>query len=847
MRGTSAYVPCARPGPLTPRLEPPLLKRARSCPSRERWCRLPTSRSPVSLTGGTSKVLQSLREPLSETPTNVLSEGDLPSVGYHTDLTPEEWPSHQRNFITKAIERSAGKFSAADVLSSPSGQQYKARTNRLFGPCRSEEADLTDWVGSQVFQYLKDSSDWQDWINYILNRKLWSTKSAQYSVLMTSMFFILIVCALAYSAFTELDIDTALWRTLGFLLDTVSRLASQHTASGAEGGQFEEEDILVGRNVGFIVTLIGLIFVSSFIGLISSGIAEKVSEIDSGISVIMEANHIVVCHWTTQVIRAPGTSLECASFCCHIHAKLQRMMLLGQGISLLQEMLTAHERLLGTGQEMTVVILAKDRRAEVLPFLESALGPTLMQRVIYREGDPTQIADLYAAGIHRAFGVCVLTSSQNPMISDSVNARTALQIGRVDPGASVVVELYREDNASSFIGLHPGFEYVQMPSVSAQILVRFLQGDVSGRVARELLSSDGQEFHLKPCTGLSGQYYGSCFDAHTDCIPVGIRRTKGEETTLYFNPPDKLRIRRDDSLLILSYSTSVAQVDLKNSGHVYRRERAAWRKKNTMAAQPSEVEGLFDNPLMQGADRLYNAVASVARSLAEAPFSREEINAKRNPYTKRLHCTWLVCGWKSGMGMGLELRRVCRTVSPRALISVSCAIRRHHSLFGRDSWSGCNRLFHEQCPTGDPRPHIGRRRGSAGTRQKLAYSVRRRMLQAGSARHELKHYAPALRHILGTHASRTCFKALPNVQFSGAIVLSTPNERKSREVADADALLQVNLLRSVLRERGLHNVTYLSDYDEADTTEDEEIFARKNTDDPIISIGEITRTLCVQV
>ena len=36
----------------------------------------------------------------------------------------------------------------------------------------------------------------------------------------------------------------------------------------------------------------------------------------------------------------------------------------------------------------------------------------MRKQIIYREGDPTQIADLYATGVHRASGICILTSDR---------------------------------------------------------------------------------------------------------------------------------------------------------------------------------------------------------------------------------------------------------------------------------------------------------------------------------------------------------------------------------------------------------------------------------------------------
>ena len=89
--------------------------------------------------------------------------------------------------------------------------------------------------------------------------------------------------------------------------------------------------------------------------------------------------------------------------------------------------------------------------------------------------------------------------------------------------------------------------------------------------------------------------------------------------------------------------------------------------------------------------------------------------------------------------------------------------------------------------------------------------------------------------------------SLPRVEFCGAIVLSMPDGKTGREVADAKALLQVNILRSVFRERGLQDIVYVSDYNEADTTETGTTVNEMTVADPVLSIGEITTSLTVQV
>ena len=71
---------------------------------------------------------------------------------------------------------------------------------------------------------------------------------------------------------------------------------------------------------------------------------------------------------------------------------------------------------------------------------------------------------------------------------------------------------------------HPNFEYVQVPSIGAQLLVRFLQSDVTGQVSSEIFTSVGQEFHLKPLKRQAGRKYRTFFDTLPDCIPVGVAR-----------------------------------------------------------------------------------------------------------------------------------------------------------------------------------------------------------------------------------------------------------------------------------------------------------------------------------
>ena len=111
-------------------------------------------------------------------------------------------------------------------------------------------------------------------------------------------------------------------------------------------------DVGWGRRIlALVVTITGLLIAGTLIGLIASGVEQRVEGMRRGRSIVAEANHYVVLGWSSRL----------------------RVVI---------------DQLTKSDQHSVVVVLADRDASEMNDELRADLDPTLGQRLVFRSGDP---------------------------------------------------------------------------------------------------------------------------------------------------------------------------------------------------------------------------------------------------------------------------------------------------------------------------------------------------------------------------------------------------------------------------------------------------------------------------
>src|SRR3954447_12204278 len=159
--------------------------------------------------------------------------------------------------------------------------------------------------------------------------------------------------------------------------------------SGALGGDAGSPAYLATM---FGVTLGGIFIVSIFIGVLTSGIENRLEELRRGRSFVVETGHTVILGWSSQIF------------------------------SIISELVIANEN----QSRGCVVILAERDKTEMEEEIRSKVGKTGRTRVVCRSGSPSDMADLDVVNPHTARSIIVLApESDNP---DSTVIKTILAL-----------------------------------------------------------------------------------------------------------------------------------------------------------------------------------------------------------------------------------------------------------------------------------------------------------------------------------------------------------------------------------------------------------------------------------
>ena len=96
----------------------------------------------------------------------------------------------------------------------------------------------------------------------------------------------LFIGSLFYYYFLDVNFTSSLWNSWTFLVD-----AGSHGAETKFAGKF----------ISVIITILGMLFFATLIGLLTSGIEEKLEELKKGRSSVVEKNHTIILGWSNKV------------------------------------------------------------------------------------------------------------------------------------------------------------------------------------------------------------------------------------------------------------------------------------------------------------------------------------------------------------------------------------------------------------------------------------------------------------------------------------------------------------------------------------------------------------------
>lgn len=296
-----------------------------------------------------------------------------------------------------------------------------------------------------------------------------------------------------------------------------------------------------------LLGLVALLCVSTLVGVITTGLAERLAELSRGRSTVLEQGHVLVLGWSDQVTTVVG------------------------------ELVAAQ----APRRPRVIVVLADRDKAEMEQVLTARVGPAVRTRIICRSG-PASDPDVLALVSPRAAStVLVLPSTEPTADAEVLRVLLALRavLGEGADGPPVLAAV-RDDRyrAPARLAAGPRGTVLETDLVTARLIAQCVGRPGLSLVLRDLLDFAGDEFHLAAATAFQDGPFGATLLGHPNSCVVGVLTPDGR--TL-LNPPADTVVGPGSRLILLARDDDSTRVG--DCGHLV--------DDSVIVAAPSERDG----------------------------------------------------------------------------------------------------------------------------------------------------------------------------------------------------------------------------------------------------------------
>ncbi|MGL1889307.1 MAG: NAD-binding protein [Reichenbachiella sp.] len=337
---------------------------------------------------------------------------------------------------------------------------------------------------------------------------------------LTLLLVVILAIILLYSGIKPVDMDhftilDSLWENMIHMLDP-----------GTLGGTDSDWGM---RAYLLSVTLIGVVVLSTLIGLVSNGILTKLEDLRKGRSFVIEKKHTLILGWSSKIF------------------------------TIISELVEANENL----KEGVIVILADKDKVEMEDEVKLKVPITKNTRVICRTGDPIDIDDIHIGNPYDSKSIIVLDKDNEN--SDSQIIKTIVAIvtnpNRREEPYHVTAEITDSKNfeVAKMVGKDE-VELILSDDFISRIMVQTSRQSGLSVVYIELMDYDGDEIYFtdEDTDQLIGKTFKDIIFVYEKSAVMGLQFADG---TVAINPPmdtvfnkgDKvIGITEDDDTLIPS-------------------------------------------------------------------------------------------------------------------------------------------------------------------------------------------------------------------------------------------------------------------------------------------------------
>jgi voltage-gated potassium channel Kch len=270
------------------------------------------------------------------------------------------------------------------------------------------------------------------------------------------------------------------------------------------------------------VTAGGILVFSTLIGVIFTGIDNKLTELRKGRSFVVEREHTIIFGWSPEIF------------------------------SVIAELVVANE----SRRSACIAILAEKDKVEMEDEIRERVGKTKNTRVVCRTGDPIDVDDVEIVNPHDARSIIVLSPEDEEADSQVIKTLLALTNNpdrRKDP-YHIVSRIREPENlgVARMVG-RSEVELVPVDDLIARITAQTCRQSGLSVVYTDLLDFGGDEIYFSREAGLAGMTFGEALMAYEKSSIIGLRRNDGR---IKLNPPMDTEISSEDAVILIAEDDS---------------------------------------------------------------------------------------------------------------------------------------------------------------------------------------------------------------------------------------------------------------------------------------------------
>jgi voltage-gated potassium channel Kch len=268
----------------------------------------------------------------------------------------------------------------------------------------------------------------------------------------------------------------------------------------------------------FGITVGGLFVVSALIGVIATGLDNKIQDLRKGRSFVIERDHTLILGWSETVY------------------------------TILSELAIANE----SERNPVVVILSELDRVEMEDLIRAKVGSTGKTRVVCRSGSAIDLRELAVVNPQGSRSIIVLSPAEEDPDAQVIKTVLAITQGpdrRPEP-YHIVAEIQDPSNleAARLVGGDETVLVDKSETISRLIVQTSRQSGLSIAYT-ELLDFDGDEIYFREDPALVGRNFGDALHAYEECAIIGVRDASGK---VRLNPPPDTPIASGDHVIAIA-------------------------------------------------------------------------------------------------------------------------------------------------------------------------------------------------------------------------------------------------------------------------------------------------------